>query len=121
MFHGFFGVPSCFAPPSLYFCASFTVVLPPTLSLPLKNTASPPTEHSTHSFFLYTTTLLCTTLIDTNSHDATFQEPFNLNKMDDHGNTLLMVAAQNGHLKMAKLFIYKGANPNHQVRNAGMD
>lgn len=44
------------------------------------------------------------------------QEPFNLNKVDDHGNTLLMVAAQNGNLKMSKLFIYKGSNPNHQVR-----
>lgn len=43
------------------------------------------------------------------------QEPFNLNKVDDHGNSLLMVAAQNGNLKMAKLFVYKGANPNHQV------
>lgn len=39
-----------------------------------------------------------------------------MNKVDDHGNTLLMVAAQNGNLKMAKLFVYKGANPNHQVR-----
>lgn len=27
-----------------------------------------------------------------------------------------MVAAQNGNLKMSKLFVYKGANPNHQVR-----
>lgn len=44
------------------------------------------------------------------------QEPFNLNKVDDHGNTLLMVATQNGNLKMSKLFIYKGANPNHQAR-----
>lgn len=44
------------------------------------------------------------------------QEPFNLNKTDDHGNTLLMVAAQNGNLKMAKLYVNKGANPNHQVR-----
>ncbi|CAM9283295.1 unnamed protein product, partial [Pylaiella littoralis] len=46
--------------------------------------------------------------------DAYEQEPFNLNKVDDHGNSLLMVAAQNGNLKMAKLYIYKGANPNHQ-------
>lgn len=45
------------------------------------------------------------------------QEPFNLNKVDDHGNSLLMVAAQNGNMKMVKLFIYKGANPNHQVRS----
>eukprot|EP00752_Nemacystus_decipiens_P011149 g9905.t1 len=46
--------------------------------------------------------------------DAYEQEPFNLNKVDDHGNTLLMVAAQNGNLKTAKLFVNKGANPNHQ-------
>ncbi|CAN0141239.1 unnamed protein product, partial [Ectocarpus sp. 12 AP-2014] len=46
--------------------------------------------------------------------DAYEQEPFNLNKTDDHGNTLLIVAAQNGNLKMAKLYVYKGANPNHQ-------
>ncbi|CAM9754571.1 unnamed protein product, partial [Sphacelaria rigidula] len=44
------------------------------------------------------------------------QEPFNLNKVDEHGNTLLIVAAQNGNIKAAKLFVYKGANPNHQVR-----
>ncbi|CBN77180.1 Response receiver [Ectocarpus siliculosus] len=46
--------------------------------------------------------------------DAYEQEPFNLNKTDDHGNTLLIVAAQNGNIKMAKLYVYKGANPNHQ-------
>ena len=44
------------------------------------------------------------------------QEPFNLNKADDHGNTLLMVAVQNSNLKISKLFVNKGANPNHQVR-----
>ncbi|CAM9274089.1 unnamed protein product, partial [Hapterophycus canaliculatus] len=46
--------------------------------------------------------------------DAYEQEPFNLNKVDDHGNSLLMVAAQNGSLKISKLFVFKGANPNHQ-------
>ncbi|CAN0329367.1 unnamed protein product, partial [Laminaria digitata] len=44
------------------------------------------------------------------------QEPFNLNKGDDHGNTLLMVAVQNSNLKISKLYVNKGANPNHQVR-----
>jgi SAM domain (Sterile alpha motif)/Ankyrin repeats (many copies) len=39
---------------------------------------------------------------------------FHVNKTDEHGNTLLMVAAQNNRLKMAQLLIRKGANPNHQ-------
>ena len=34
--------------------------------------------------------------------------------MDDHHNTLLHVAAQNGNERIAKLLISKGANPNHQ-------
>ncbi|CAM9154605.1 unnamed protein product [Discosporangium mesarthrocarpum] len=46
--------------------------------------------------------------------EAYEQEPFNLNKMDENGNTLLLVAAQNGSLKLTKLFVSKGANPNHQ-------
>lgn len=39
---------------------------------------------------------------------------FHVNKTDEHGNTLLMVAAQNNRLKMAQLLIRKGSNPNHQ-------
>ncbi len=39
---------------------------------------------------------------------------FHLNKEDEHGNTLLHIAAQNGNLRIAKLLIDKGANPNHQ-------
>jgi len=39
---------------------------------------------------------------------------FHLNKNDEHGNTLMHVAAQNGNLQIAKLLIDKGANPNHQ-------
>ena len=39
---------------------------------------------------------------------------FHINKDDEHGNTLLHVAAQNGNLKIGKLLIEKGANPNHQ-------
>ncbi len=41
-------------------------------------------------------------------------EPFHVNKSDEHGNTLLHIAAQNGNLRIAKLLIDKGANPNHQ-------
>lgn len=39
---------------------------------------------------------------------------FHINKTDDHGNTLLSQAAQNGNLKIAKYLISKGANINHQ-------
>ena len=42
------------------------------------------------------------------------KEVYHLNKCDDHGNTLLHVAAQNGNVKIAKLLLSKGANPNHQ-------
>ena len=39
---------------------------------------------------------------------------FHLNKVDSHGNTLMLLASQNGGLKIAKLLIAKGANVNHQ-------
>jgi hypothetical protein len=39
---------------------------------------------------------------------------FHINKADDKGNTLLLVAAQNGRQKLAQVLIRKGANPNHQ-------
>ena len=42
------------------------------------------------------------------------KEPFNLNKTDEHGNTLLSVCAQNGNIRIAKMLANKGANPNHQ-------
>ena len=42
------------------------------------------------------------------------REPFNLNKVDEHGNTLLHICAQNGNIKIAKMLVHKGANPNHQ-------
>lgn len=39
---------------------------------------------------------------------------FHVNKADEHGNTLLHIAAQNGNLRIGKLLVDKGANPNHQ-------
>ena len=42
------------------------------------------------------------------------KDVYHLNKCDDHGNTLLHVAAQNGNVKIAKMLLSKGANPNHQ-------
>jgi len=39
---------------------------------------------------------------------------FTMNKTDQHGNTMLHVAAQNGNIKLAALLIKKGCNPNHQ-------
>ena len=44
------------------------------------------------------------------------REAFNVNKTDDHGNTLLLISAQNGSGKIAKLLVSKGANPNHQSK-----
>jgi ankyrin repeat protein len=37
-----------------------------------------------------------------------------MNKSDEHGNTLLHIASQNGNIKIAKLLVHKGINPNHQ-------
>ena len=48
--------------------------------------------------------------------DAYEQEIFNLNKVDEFGNTLLVISSQNGSQKIAKLLIEKGANPDHQNR-----
>ena len=39
---------------------------------------------------------------------------FHLNTTDEHGNTPMHIAAQNGNVRIAKLLIEKGANPNHQ-------
>jgi CheY-like chemotaxis protein len=39
---------------------------------------------------------------------------FHINKADEKGNTLLLVASQNGRQKLAQLLLRKGANPNHQ-------
>lgn len=44
------------------------------------------------------------------------QEPFNTNRVDDHGNTLLHIAAQTGNIRIGKLLTSKGVNPNHQNR-----
>ena len=43
--------------------------------------------------------------------------PFHVNKMDEHGNTMLCLACQNGNIKIAKYLISKGANPNHQNKS----
>ena len=48
--------------------------------------------------------------------DAYEQMAFNLNKVDEFGNTLLIISSQNGSQKIAKLLVEKGANPNHQNR-----
>jgi len=42
------------------------------------------------------------------------REPFNLNKTDEFGNCLLHIAAQNGNIRIGKILVQKGANPNHQ-------
>jgi len=42
------------------------------------------------------------------------REPFNLNRVDTHGNTLMHIAAQTGNIRIGKLLLRKGANPNHQ-------
>ena len=41
-------------------------------------------------------------------------QAFHINKCDEHGNTLMHVAAQNGNTKIAMFLVTKGANPNHQ-------
>ena len=42
------------------------------------------------------------------------REPFNLNRVDEHGNTLMHIAAQTGNIRIGKLLLRKGSNPNHQ-------
>ena len=42
------------------------------------------------------------------------REPFNLNRVDEHGNTLMHITAQTGNIRIGKLLLRKGANPNHQ-------
>lgn len=39
---------------------------------------------------------------------------FHMNSTDEYGNNLLHIAAQNGNIKIGKLLISKGSNPNHQ-------
>ncbi|CAK4608446.1 unnamed protein product [Aphanomyces euteiches] len=46
--------------------------------------------------------------------DSTEHLAIHINKSDDHGNTLLILAAQNNLLKVAQFLVSKGANPNHQ-------
>ncbi len=42
-----------------------------------------------------------------------------MNRAEKHGNTLFLLAAQNGSIKIAKLLLSKGANPNHQNVQVG--
>ena len=44
------------------------------------------------------------------------REPFNLNRVDEHGNTLMHIAAQTGNIRIGKLLLRKGANPDHQSK-----
>ena len=37
-----------------------------------------------------------------------------MNRIDSHGNTLMHIAAQTGNIRIGKLLLGKGANPNHQ-------
>ncbi|EQC39623.1 hypothetical protein SDRG_03054 [Saprolegnia diclina VS20] len=46
--------------------------------------------------------------------DSLARLAFHVNLSDEHGNTLLMLAAQNNGLKVAQFLVSKGANPNHQ-------
>lgn len=46
--------------------------------------------------------------------DAYEKLSFHINKADEHGNTMLTLACQNGNVKVSKFLISKGANPNHQ-------
>lgn len=50
----------------------------------------------------------------TQYEEAVARLPFHMNKSDDHGNTMLHLAAQNGHLRICQFLCKKGANPNHQ-------
>ncbi|KAG7398912.1 hypothetical protein PHYBOEH_010130 [Phytophthora boehmeriae] len=46
--------------------------------------------------------------------DQLEKSAFHINKSDDKGNSPLLMAAQNNHLKVAQLLLSKGANPDHQ-------
>ncbi|KAG7384295.1 hypothetical protein PHYPSEUDO_002824 [Phytophthora pseudosyringae] len=47
-------------------------------------------------------------------HDQLEKSVFHVNKGDDNGNSPLLLAVQNNHLKVAQLLLSKGANPDHQ-------
>ncbi|ETV94329.1 hypothetical protein H310_11976 [Aphanomyces invadans] len=46
--------------------------------------------------------------------DGVEHQAFHMNKTDDHGNSLLLLAAQNNLVKVCQFLVSKGANPNHQ-------
>lgn len=47
-------------------------------------------------------------------NDQLEKSVFHINKGDDNGNSPLLLATQNNHLKVAQLLLSKGANPDHQ-------
>jgi len=49
--------------------------------------------------------------------EVSLDNGFDVNKEDDQGNTLLMVAVQNGHRKMMHFLIQRGASVDHVNRN----
>ncbi len=53
-------------------------------------------------------------LLPVQYQDSLSRQVFHINSSDEHGNTLLIVACQNGHQSIVNLLIRKGANPNHQ-------
>ncbi|KAL7679447.1 putative sterile alpha and TIR motif-containing protein [Plasmopara halstedii] len=46
--------------------------------------------------------------------DQLEKSEFHMNKSDTNGNSLLLLATQNNHLKVVQLLLSKGANPDHQ-------
>lgn len=46
--------------------------------------------------------------------DATTSQIFHMNMVDDKGNSLLLMAAQNNNMNIAELLTKKGCNVNHQ-------
>lgn len=50
----------------------------------------------------------------TQYQDAIQRQRFHINSVDEFGNTLLLVAAQNGNIKICQLLVLKGAYVDHQ-------
>jgi len=56
----------------------------------------------------------CIEEIGTAYTDQYDREPFNLNRVDEHGNTLMHT--QTGNIRIGKLLLRKGTNPDHQSK-----